>query len=112
MATIVPDGSTAGAFQVPAYSGAADKVWVVWQEVIDNSSFIPLLSNELNPGKGAYARLTLRPLLIALVNGIGTGTTTISTQPIPGQVVTGPTVTGFLPASGVVGASITLTSAG
>jgi hypothetical protein len=78
VATIVPAG-TDGAFQVPAYSGATDRVLVAWQEVVDNSSFTALTANEVNPGKGAYAGLALRPLLIALVNGIGTGTTTVTT---------------------------------
>jgi hypothetical protein len=112
VATIVPDGTAAGAFQVPAYTGATDQVWVVWQEVVDNSSFTPLLASELNPGKSAYAGLALRPLLIALVNGIGTGTTTITTQQPATQPATGPTVTGFLPSSAAVGASVTVTGTG
>jgi hypothetical protein len=112
VATIVPDGTIAGAFQVPAYTGATDQVWVVWQEVVDNGSFTPLLASELNPGKGSYAGLALRPLLIALVNGIGTGTTTVTTQPPATQPATGPTVTGFLPPSGPVGSSITITGTG
>jgi hypothetical protein len=112
VATIVPDGTTAGAFQVPAYTGATDLVWVAWQEVVDNSSFTPLLASELNPGKAAYADKNLRPLLIALANGIGTGTSTVVTTPTTTPATTGPTVTGFLPDSGAVGASITLTGTG
>jgi hypothetical protein len=112
VATLVPDGTTAGAFQVPAYTGATDQVWVVWQEVVDNSSFTPLLASELNPSKAAYADKNLRPLLIALVNGIGTGTTTVTTTPATTPAATGPTVTGFLPPSAAVGASVTLTGTG
>jgi hypothetical protein len=111
VATIVPAG-TDGAFQVPAYSGATDQVLVAWQEVVDNSSFTVLTANEVNPGKGAYAGLALRPLLIALVNGIGTGTTTVTTTPATAPAATGPTVTGFLPASAAVGASVTVTGTG
>jgi hypothetical protein len=82
VASIVPAG-TVGAFAVPAYSGApaTDTVLVAWQEVVDNNSFTALLESEINAGKKAYAGLGLRQLLIALVNGIGTGTSTITTQP-------------------------------
>jgi hypothetical protein len=110
-ATIAPDG-TAGAVLVPAFTGSADTVPVVWVEIVSNDTFTPLLKNELALGKDAYAGLELRPLLIALVNGIGTGSSTVVTTPAPGQLVTGPTVTGFLPDSAEVGASITLTGTG
>jgi hypothetical protein len=110
-ATIVPAG-TAGAVLVPAFTGSPDTVPVLWVELVDNSSFTPLLPAEVNLGKAAYAGLDLRPLLIALVNGIGTGSTTVVTTPAPGQVVMGPTVTGFLPPSAAVGASVTLTGTG
>jgi hypothetical protein len=98
VATLVPDGTTAGAFQVPAYTGATDQVWVVWQEVVSADSFTPLLASELNPGKGAYAGLALRPLLIALVNGIGTATT-VTTQP-PTTVETKPPTNGVVDDTG------------
>jgi hypothetical protein len=110
-ATIVPAG-TAGAVLVPAFLGSADTVPVQWVEVVSNDSFTPLLADELNLGKAAYAGLQLRPLLIALVNGVGTGSSTIVTTPAPGQVVQGPTVTGFLPGSAAEGASVTLTGTG
>jgi hypothetical protein len=110
-ATIVPVG-TAGAVLVPAFLGSADTVPVQWVEVVSNDSFTPLLADELNPGKAAYAGLDLRPLLIALVNGVGTGSSTVVTTPAPGQVVMGPTVTGFLPGSAAEGASVTLTGTG
>lgn len=110
-ATIVPAG-TAGAVLVPAFVGSPDTVPVAWVEVVSNDTFTPLLASELNPGKGAYANLDLRPLLIALANGIGTGSSTVITTPAPGQVVTGPTVTGFLPTSATTGASVTLTGTG
>jgi hypothetical protein len=110
-ATIAPAG-TAGAVMVPAFTGSPDTVPIVWVEVVDNSSFTPLLANELNPGKAAYANLTLRPLLIALVNGVGTGSTTVISTPATTQPATGPTVTGFLPGSAAVEASVTLTGTG
>jgi hypothetical protein len=110
-ATIVPAG-TAGAVQVPAFVGSGDTVPIVWVEVVNNDTFTPLLKSELALGKDVYAGLELRPLLIALVNGIGTGSSTVVTTPAPGQVVLGPTVTGFLPPSAVVGASVTLTGTG
>jgi hypothetical protein len=110
-ATIVPVG-TAGAVLVPAFVGSADRVPIVWVEVVSNDTFTPLLVDELNLGKAAYAGLQLRPLLIALVNGVGTGSSTIVTTPAPGQVVQGPTVTGFLPGSAAEGASVTLTGIG
>lgn len=110
-ATIVPAG-TAGAVLVPAFTGSPDTVPIVWVEVVSNDTFSPLLASELNLGKRAYAGLELRPLLIALVNGIGTGSSTVVTTPATAPGVTGPTVTGFLPDSAEVGASVTLTGTG
>jgi hypothetical protein len=110
-ATIVPVG-TAGAVLVPAFTGSADKVPIVWVEIVSNDSFTPLLASELNLGKDAYAGLDLRPLLIALVNGMGTGSTTVVTTPATQAQATGPAVTGFLPASAAEGASVTLTGTG
>jgi hypothetical protein len=113
VAAIVPAG-TAGAFAVPAYSGApaGDTVLVAWQEVVDASSFTALLASELGAGKADYAGLALRPLLIKIIGALGTGTTVITTQPPVTQPATGPTVTGFLPSSAAVGASVTLTGTG
>lgn len=110
-ATIVPAGTT-GAALVPAFIGSTDKVPVLWVEIVSNDTFTPLLTSELNLGKGAYAGLDLRPLLIALVNGIGTGSSTVITTPATTQPATGPTITGFLPDSATVGASVTLTGTG
>lgn len=110
-ATIVPAG-TAGAVLVPAFTGSPDTLPIAWVEVVNNDTFTPLLASELNLGKGAYAGLELRPLLIALVNGTGTGTTTVVTTPATAPAVTGPMVTGFLPASAAEGASVTLTGSG
>jgi hypothetical protein len=62
--------------------------------------------------KSAYADLALRPLLIALMNGVGTGTTTVVSQPATTQPTLGPTLTGFLPPSAAVGASVTLSGTG
>ena len=76
----ISSAEAAGAVLVPAYTGAPTTVPIVWQEVVDNSSFTPLLPAEVNDNKSAYAGLALRPLLIALVNGIGTGTNTVTTQ--------------------------------
>lgn len=110
-ATIVPTG-TAGAVLVPAYVGSPDTVPVAWAEVVSNDTFTPLLDTEVNPGKGAYVGLGMRPLLIALVNAAGTGSSTVVTTPAPSQVATGPTITGFLPDSAAVGASVTLAGTG
>jgi hypothetical protein len=110
-ATIVPAG-TADAVLVPAFTGSTDTVPVVWLEIVNNDTFTPLLKNEFALGKDAYVGLELRPLLIALVNGIGTGSSTVVTQPPTTQPTTGPTVTGFLPDSAEIGASITLTGTG
>jgi hypothetical protein len=111
VATIVSAG-TSGAFQVPAYTGATDKVLVAWQEVVSADSFTALLPTELDAGKGAYAGLALRPLLIKIVGALGTATTITTTTPATVPAVTGPTVTGFLPVSAAVGASVTVTGTG
>jgi hypothetical protein len=109
VATIVADGTTNGAFQVPAYTGATDLVWVVWQEVVSADSFTPILPIELDAAKASYAGMALRPLLIKIIGALGTATTVTTTQPTTTTPATGPTVTGFLPSSAAVGASVTIT---
>ena len=80
----------------------AERVRLVFNELIDSTSnlaedgqpgtgtgpaptpgtaFVPLLASELNNDKSAYAGLALRPLLVKLINALGTGTGT--TQPVP-----------------------------
>jgi hypothetical protein len=69
------------------------------------SSFTTLLASEFDAGKGAYAGLALRPLLIKIMGALSTATTITTMQP----AATGLTVTGFLPVSAALGASIPIT---
>jgi hypothetical protein len=95
VATIVP-ADTAGALQVPAYSGApaGTTVAISWQLVSSADSFTKLLASELPAGKEQFAGLDLRPLLIAIIGALGSANT-ITTQPAP-------TAQPLAPTSGVV----------
>ena len=91
VATIVATG-TADAVQVPAYSGApaGTTVAIQWQAVSTADAFTKLLKNELPVGKEQYAGLDLRPLLIAIIGGLGSANT-IVTQPAPTAQPAAPT---------------------
>ena len=108
VATLVAAG-TAGATAVPAYTGATSTVLITWQAVHSADSFTRLLATELDPGKAGFANLDLRPLLLKIVGALGAANTVVQTIPADTPTVLAPTVTGFLPGSALVGASVTLT---
>lgn len=99
VATIVP-AATAGAVQVPAYSGApaGATVAIQWQAVTTADSFTKLLASELPAGKEKYAGLELRPLLIAIIGGLGSANTIVTTP--------APTTQPAAPTNGVVNDAI------
>jgi hypothetical protein len=113
VATIVGAG-TAGAVQVPAYSGApaGTTVVIAWQLVSTADSFTALLPAEVGAGKEQFAGLDLRELLIALVKGLGSANTVTTVVTTPAPTGAAPTVTGFLPATAAIGASVTITGTG
>jgi hypothetical protein len=113
VATIVADG-TAGAVVVPAYTGApaGTTVPIKWQLVSTADTFTALLEKELPAGKEKFAGLDLRPLLIAIIGDLGAASTVVVTTPAPPATTPAPTVTGFLPGTAVVGASVTVTGTG
>jgi hypothetical protein len=113
VATIVADGTT-GAVQVPAYTGAAagTTVPIKWQLVGTAADFTALLEKELPAGKEKFAGLDLRPLLIAIIGDLGAANTVVTNTPAPPATTPAPTVTGFLPGTAVIGASVTVTGTG
>ena len=89
VAAIVPAG-TAGAVQVPAYTGASATAPITWQLVSTAADFTALLATELPAGKEKFASLDLRPLLIAIIGDLGAANT-ITTQPAPTAQPAAPT---------------------
>lgn len=113
VATIVAAG-TAGAVQVPAYTGApaGTTLPIKWQQVSSADAFTVLLEKELPAGKEKFAGLELRPLLIAIIGELGAASTVVVTTPAPPATTPAPTVTGFLPETAAIGVAITITGTG